>query len=212
MFPPLFPIYIPALAPLHEWASLIWLGGVVCLWVTRYTHQLAARWGGAYYTFSMLTRPLGVALIALGWLALYAPEHPFYPFQLGWLPRGSWVDVLIWLAILAFFALGIWSVITLGVRRSFLFRHYDDPLITHGPYALVRHPQFLSALGITFFGIILFDPVSFSFVVYGRLGANWALFAVALWTLAILEDRELEAHFGDDYRQYVQRVPRLFPN
>jgi protein-S-isoprenylcysteine O-methyltransferase Ste14 len=58
----------------------------------------------------------------------------------------------------------------------------------------------------------LFNPADFFFFLYGNLGANWALFTLALWVLAILEDRELLAHFGDEYRTYAQRVPRLFPN
>ena len=45
MFPPLFPIYIPALVPLHDYGTLIWLAGLVCLWLTRYTHQLGQRLG-----------------------------------------------------------------------------------------------------------------------------------------------------------------------
>ena len=44
------------------------------------------------------------------------------------------------------------------------------------------------------------------------LDANWALLTVALWVLAILEDRELHAHFGEEYEEYAQRVSRVFPD
>jgi protein-S-isoprenylcysteine O-methyltransferase Ste14 len=213
MFPPLFPIYVPALIPLHPFATLVWLAGVICLWLTRYTHQLGRRLGVSYYLFSAVVRPLGILLIALGWLALYAPQAPpFLAQQLGWLPRGDWMDILLWLGILAFFGLGVWSVAGLGIRRSFFFRRLDDSLVTHGPYGLVRHPQFLSAIGITFFGIQLFNPAEFFYTGYGSLGTNWILFTCALWTLSILEDRELAAHFGSQYEEYAGRVPRLFPN
>ncbi len=219
MFPPIFPIYLRVLAPLHNSAPLVWLSGVGCLWVTRYTHQLAKRWGLAFYILSAVVRPLGVLLIGIGWLALYAP-HPGYAVPgvrpVGWLAMGDWTDVLCWLAIGAFFALGVWAVATLGLRRSFLFRHADDRLITHGPYDIVRHPQFLSAIGITFFGIRLFDPAAFPTLASGAyfhsLDANWALLTVALWLLSILEDRELAAHFGEEYKGYARRVPRLVPN
>jgi protein-S-isoprenylcysteine O-methyltransferase Ste14 len=30
--------------------------------------------------------------------------------------------------------------------------------------------------------------------------------------LSILEDRELAAHFGEEYEEYARGVPRLFPN
>jgi protein-S-isoprenylcysteine O-methyltransferase Ste14 len=212
MLPPIFPIYIPALAVLAPYATLIWFFGVVGLWLTRYTHQLGAKWGRGYYLLSMLVRPLGILLILLGWLALYVPEYPFGSMRLGLLSRRNWVDVLCWLAIGLFFALGVWSVATLGLRRSFLFRRTDDPLIIRGPYRIVRHPQFLSAIGITFFTIQLFNPAGFSFSIYGNLGANWSLFTLSLWVLTLLEERELLAHFGEAYREYSQRVPRLIPN
>jgi protein-S-isoprenylcysteine O-methyltransferase Ste14 len=219
MFPPIFPIYISALGPLYRYAPLIWMGGVSCLWLTRYTHQLGKRWGSAYYVLSALVRPIGILLIVVGWLALYAPGPdymlPSRPTE-GWLPSANWTDVLCWLAIGLFFALGLWAVATLGLRRSFLFRRLDDGLITHGPYALVRHPQFLSAIGITFFGTRLFNPAAFPSLAFGvyyySLDANWALFALSLWVVSILEDRELRVHFGAEYEGYARRVPRLFPN
>ena len=217
MLPPIFPIYIPWLAQFHPYATLMWFGGVVCLWLTRYTHQLGKRLGGwGYYAFSILIRPAGVLLIAFGWMALYAPRNavdvPGYRY--GWLPRGEWVEVLGLIAILLFFALGIWSVIVLGTRKSFLFRHYEDRLVTHGPYNLVRHPQFLSAIGISLFSITLYDPYQFfgGAVNYESLGLNCLLFVCSLWVLAIIEEKELRQHFGDEYVEYAKRVPRLFPN
>ncbi len=220
MFPPVFPIYIPALVPLYPYATPIWLGGVVCLWLTRYTHQLGKRWGRGYYALSALIRPLGVLLIALGWLALYAPGRPGAPEPsgptIGWLPSRSPVEALSWVAVLGFFALGVWALLTLGLRRSFLYRSVEDRLIVHGPYALVRHPQFLASIGMTFFATRVFNPEPFRFVIsgvpYQSMDFNWVLFTLALWVLAVLEDRELAAHFGAEYEAYARRVPRLIPN
>jgi protein-S-isoprenylcysteine O-methyltransferase Ste14 len=219
MFPPVFPMYVGALAPLHPYAPLVWLSGVVCLWATRYTHQLAARWGAGFYALSAVIRPLGIVLIAAGWLALYSPV-PEYVMptvgMVGWLPFGSWTEALCWVAIVLFAAFGAWAVVVLGLRQSFLYRRLDDGLTTRGPYALVRHPQFLAVIGMTFFGVLLFNPTEYPTfalsVYYHSLEANWALFTVALWVLSILEDRELTAHFGEEYGEYARRVPRLFPN
>ncbi len=217
MFPPVFPLFVPELAPYSAYAPLIWLGGMVCLWLTRYTHQLGKRWGPAYYAFSALIRPLGILLIAVGWLAVYSPNTGFTTgWRMGWLPRGDALDVLCWVAIGLFFALGIWAVVTLGLRRSFLFRRVGEGLVTRGPYALVRHPQFLSAIGMTLFSTVLFRPLPSP--IYGPLDfspiltANWLLFTLAFWVLAVLEDRELAAHFGPKYEEYARRVPRLLPN
>ncbi len=40
---------------------------------------------------------------------------------------------------------------------------------------------------------------------------NWALFTIALLVLSILEDRELGSHFGEEFKEYKDKVPRLFP-
>ncbi len=219
MLPPIFPITVPALAPLHPYAPLVWLLGLVCLWLTRYTHQLGKRWGGAYYRLSALLRPAGVLLIAMGWLAVFTPRYNAdIPRQALWLPRHSPVDLLLWVAIAGSFAFGVWSVAALGLRRSFLFRRVEDRLLTTGPYALVRHPQFLASIGIALFSALLFDPfaVSSPFLdphYYTQPPmVNWVLFALATWGLSLLEDRELAAHFGAEYEAYARRVPRLFPN
>jgi protein-S-isoprenylcysteine O-methyltransferase Ste14 len=218
VFPPIFPLYVGALAPLHEWAPLVWLSGVVCLWATRYTHQLATRWGSRFYVLSAVVRPLGILLIGAGWLALYSPGDEYYYLsvgRVGWLPLGNWTEVLCWVAIALFLAFGAWSVAVLGLRQSFLYRRLDDRLVTKGPYALVRHPQFLAAIGLTFFGILLYDPSEpppYAIgIYYHSVAANWALFTLALWVLSVLEDRELAAHFGGEYEAYAKKVPRLFP-
>jgi len=219
MFLPVFPIYIRALVPLYNYATLIWFVGVCLLWFTRYTHQLGKRWGKTFYIVSSIVRPIGVMLIGFGWLALYAPNQSYPSARKSLLPRGNFVDILCWLAIIIFFAIGVWAVKTLGLRKSFLFRHEDDYLITSGPYALVRHPQFLSAIGVTFFITRLFNPAAFTMFLdlpnvahYYLLDLNWALFTLSFWVLSILEDRELAAHFGKEYEEYAQKVPRIIPN
>jgi protein-S-isoprenylcysteine O-methyltransferase Ste14 len=73
-------------------------------------------------------------------------------------------------------------------------------------------------IGITFFGVKLFNLNALSLRVFDgfyyaiTLEANWILFTLAGWLLAILEDRELATHFGEVYEEYAQRVPRLLPN
>jgi len=201
------------------------------LGLTRFTHQLAGRGKIWYYLFSSAVRPLGVLLIFFGWLAVDAVEPAFglpdlnaqtLLFYFGWDARSGpqimfWINLLTLLGILASFAFGVWAVKALGVRRSFLFRRADDGLFTRGPYAIVRHPQFLSAVGITFFSAVLFPAGQWGTGagqtwIITETFANWAMFTVSLWVLSIIEDRELARHFGDGYRVYAGRVPRIFPN
>jgi protein-S-isoprenylcysteine O-methyltransferase Ste14 len=217
---PIYPFPIPWLWPYHEYAPLIWGSGLVCLWLTRYTHQLAQRWGERYYWASAFVRPLGVLLIIVGWLAVCAEPFGMSPRTLqdwlsflGWQGGPNmwfWINALRCLGALLSLGFGLWAIAVLGLRRSFLYRRLDDPLITRGPYSIVRHPQFLSAIGVTFFTAQLFPGESY----FGSnlIMLNWAPFAAALWLLAVLEDRELATHFGAEYEEYAQRVPRLFPN
>ncbi len=217
---PIYPLPVPWLWPYHEYAPLIWFSGIICLWLTRYTHQLAQRWGKRYYLLSALVRPLGVLLIVVGWLAVSADPMGRIPNSLqgwlnflGWHGRPSallWISVLHYLGAVLSLGFGLWAIAVLGLRRSFLYRRLDDTLITRGPYSMVRHPQFLSAIGVTFFAAQVF-PGEFYFGPNAMM-ANWVLFTAALWLLAVLEDRELAAHFGAEYEEYARRVSRLFPN
>jgi protein-S-isoprenylcysteine O-methyltransferase Ste14 len=208
MFPiwpiPFVDALAPRLTPLWSISPLIWLGGLVCLWATRYTHQLAPRLGSIFYVGAAIIRLVGVGLVTIGWLAVFSP-----PID------GSWPQVALYeptpairavgyVGALLGSGLGVWSIARLGVRQSLLYRHLSDVLITDGPYALVRHPQFLSAIVVCFFGCVVYP--------YGFALVNLGIFSLALWTLSILEERELVAHFGQAYRDYAARVPRLFPN
>lgn len=211
---PVFPLYIPGMEILFPYGTLIWLGGVILLWLTRYTHQLGTRWGKLYYAISVVIRPLGVLAITVGWLALVTPYRAGDSAYVDPWATGTWVEIVNWLALLLFFGFGLWSVFVLGIRRSFLFRRVDDGLITRGPYRLVRHPQFLSAIGLTLFSCLVHAeiPMSYFSPRYANLGLNWGLFTLALWVLSILEERELVSHFGEEYRDYARKVPRIIPN
>lgn len=220
MFPlPLLPYPVEMLSPLWRFSPLIYLSGLLCLWLTRYTHQMASKFGRGYYLISAMVRPLGILLIILGWGAVFAapnlprfeesywPGGPMWTYFYTELPlfaENIGLKILGWLGALASFAFFLWSVAHLGVRRSFLYRSLEDELITEGPYGVVRHPQFLAAILTCFFGSLIYSSY-FAFV-------NVIVFAMALWVLSILEERELVAHFGDLYREYMRRVPRMVPN
>ena len=157
--PPVLPPGSGAYQFLYQYAPLLWVAGVLLLLSTRYTHNLANRAENGYYILSSVLRPLGILLIAFGWMVLLRPD-----LALGtdlhatgtwvWMPGGfSWTNVLCWLAIAGFTAFGIWSIVVLGFRRSLLYRKLDDGLVTGGPYAIVRHPQFLAAIAGCAFGM-----------------------------------------------------------
>jgi methanethiol S-methyltransferase len=76
-------------------------------------------------------------------------------------------------------------------------------LATTGPYAYVRHPQYV--------GFIL---VMFGFLLQWPTLLTLAMFPVLVWMyirLARSEERDAIAAFGDAYRQYTRSVPPFFP-
>ena len=108
--------------------------------------------------------------------------------------------LLAWIA--AVFA--VWAKLTLGrwFTASFAVRP-DHELVTRGPYAIVRHPLctafVLLALGLA----IAWDSwVSVGFAL---------LYTVPFWMHTVIEEQMLEAQFGDAWRAYRARVPRLLP-
>ena len=116
-------------------------------------------------------------------------------------------------------ALGLLFLILAGSLRFAIQRHlgiktllgfpeiaperFSRKLITEGIYARMRHPRYVQLL-IALIGYALI--------------ANYlaAYLAVALWVpgiyiIALLEEKELRAHFGDIYDKYCRRVPRFLP-
>ena len=78
----------------------------------------------------------------------------------------------------------------------------DQELVTSGPFALVRHPMYLSAL-IAGIGAVL-------------LYRTWAAVLVlahetVFWVRAGREDQALAAEFGERWLAYARRVPAGIP-
>lgn len=76
-------------------------------------------------------------------------------------------------------------------------------LAVTGPYAYVRHPQYVGFV-LVMFGFLLQWPTLLTF----------AMFPALVWMyvrLARQEEREVLAEFGETYREYMQRVPAFWP-
>lgn len=79
----------------------------------------------------------------------------------------------------------------------------NKTLATTGPYARVRHPQYVGFI-LVMFGFLLQWPTILTLV----------MFPVLVWMyvhLAREEERAAIAEFGDTYRQYAARVPGFIP-
>jgi protein-S-isoprenylcysteine O-methyltransferase Ste14 len=76
-------------------------------------------------------------------------------------------------------------------------------LVRDGLYGFVRHPIYSAAIvgGVAY--ALIVDYLG-TFILFGAA-------VPVLYAITILEERELLARFGEEYRRYQQRVPRLFP-
>jgi protein-S-isoprenylcysteine O-methyltransferase Ste14 len=75
-------------------------------------------------------------------------------------------------------------------------------LVTWGPYRFVRHPSYL-AYFLLFTGLLVMWPNLLTFV---------PLVAIPGYIRATdKEERLLEAHFGNEYKEYQRRTGRFFP-
>lgn len=101
-------------------------------------------------------------------------------------------------------ALRIWPMLALGDRfASVVAIQEGHRLRTDGIYALARHPSYL--------GIILLD---LGFAGVFRSALALLLMPVVFWMFKRRMDVEeslLVEGFGDEYRAYMKRTPRLLP-
>jgi len=76
-------------------------------------------------------------------------------------------------------------------------------LATSGPYAHVRHPQYVGFVSIMF-GFLLQWPTLVTLAMFPILVYMYA-------RLARREEQEVLAEFGDEYRRYMARTPAFLP-
>jgi len=126
-----------------------------------------------------------------------------------WAPALPWAIVAILLMIPGL-VFSIWSIVHMrkvGEGNPFdAYNHEVAPrtkhLMTDGPYRLSRNPMLLGVY-IYDIGVLLWLQSWWPLVVFAV--------EVVLLTLQVRsEEKRLEADFGEEYREYKQRVPRYF--
>lgn len=84
---------------------------------------------------------------------------------------------------------------------------WDPPkrLVVRGPYRYVRNPMISG---------VLFVLVAETLILRSIPHLVWVLtfLALNLTYIPLVEEPQLEHRFGDAYREYCRRVPRLFPS
>ena len=153
----------------------------------------------------------------IGWsrVASVALAVPYFIGAIVYVFLPSWTSALIplpdlfrWFMVLVS-TLGLvfmlWGLLVLGKNwaPSTTKVRGDTVLVTTGPYGIVRNPIYLGAL-------ILLPSIALE-------AASWLILLPGLALTIILylqvgkEEASLIAHFGNAYREYKRRTPRLVP-
>ena len=98
----------------------------------------------------------------------------------------------------------IWSTKTLGDNFFFFFAiKKEHHIVTNGPFKIIRHPQYLSQFLMDLGGA----AATLSFIL-----APLALIQIPfLFMRASMEDKLLEKHFGESFREYKKKSGMFFP-
>lgn len=193
--------------------SISWLGVVVGL-VTL----AIALWQGVWQG---LQRPLGRTTGAAAKMLRVPLQLLFGAFWIGlcvilWQPVPVTLTISARVAALSLgallyflgLALYLWGARTLGemYKASSGFGvqlNAEHRLVTHGPFALVRHPLYLGLQVAALGGLLLYRTWTFVFVTVNFL---------ALVIRAKREEEALAMEFGEEWGAYVRRVPAWIPH
>jgi len=104
-------------------------------------------------------------------------------------------------------ALYLWARLTLGemynVSSSMGAQLYaDHRLVTHGPFAFVRHPMYVGIILASVGGLLIYRTWTVVFTTVTFLG---------LVLRARREEQALAAEFSEQWKEYCRRVPGWIP-
>ena len=106
--------------------------------------------------------------------------------------------------LLSYALLGAGFVLLSAAWKVLYHAQRMQRLATDGPYARIRHPQYVA-----------FVLIMLGFLVQWPTLLTLLMFPVLLWMylrLARREEREMENAFGDTYRRYAAATPAFFPH
>ncbi len=178
--------------------------GTVVIWVALELRQSvnrrpegvqAARGSRGSEVVFRLTVPVGALVAAV--LVRVAPAAAIQPVAVA-----AWGGLgLLWCGI----ALRVWSFRTLGRYFTFTVQTSgDQPVITAGPYRVIRHPSYAGIL-LAVLGLSLFIGNWWSLLALTSAVACGLVFRIRV------EERALLQTLGDAYRTYAAAHKRLVP-
>jgi len=91
----------------------------------------------------------------------------------------------------------LWATLFIGGRK-------DRALQTDGPYSVCRNPLYFGSFCYSISLACFLKSVTFG-------AAVLVVFAIYCFLVIRAEEHSLEVRFGEDFRNYCRRTPRLWP-
>lgn len=197
------------------WTLVVINSAVVIIFAFSFTHPRSARdWRsfGAFSAFlvalftEMYGFPLTIYLLS-GWLQSRYPGVDLLSHDNGHL----WETLFGWKGdahlapphLLSYILIGAGFVLLANAWRVLYAAQRTHQLATTGPYAHVRHPQYVGFVLIVV-GFFVQWPTLLTLLMLPVLVGMYI-------RLARREEREAAATFSDDYRRYMAATPAFFP-
>jgi protein-S-isoprenylcysteine O-methyltransferase Ste14 len=188
--------------------TLMAFGVIHTMLASHEAKQIAQRLLGrnvATATYRLVYNVLAlITILPAVFMVFQLPDQELYRFPAPWDSIALGLQVLAALGLVySVYQMDAWFF--LGVRQlgepSSIDATSTSHLVTDGLHHFVRHPLYTTSLIVLY----LASPMSL----------NWLSFAISCHVYffigSIFEERKLVREFGDAYRQYQQRVPRLVP-
>ncbi len=197
------------------WPLVIINALVFIIFAFSFTHPRTARdWRsfGAFSAFivalftEMYGFPLTIYLLS-GWLSSVFPGISLLSHNTGHL----WETLMGWkgdphlnpLHLLSYVVLFGEFVLLAGAWDKLYKAQRTHTLATTGPYAYIRHPQYVGFI-LIMGGFLLQWPTLLTLIMFPILVTMYV-------RLARREEREVQAEFGEAYARYAARTPAFFP-
>jgi protein-S-isoprenylcysteine O-methyltransferase Ste14 len=111
-----------------------------------------------------------------------------------------WVFILGLVIVSAGLGIRYWAVSYIGTISRTRAERYG-PLMSDGPFALVRNPLYVG-------NFLIWIGFAISSGLMWMLPIAWALFALQYSAIVRFEEAALTRHFGESYETYLREVPR----
>jgi protein-S-isoprenylcysteine O-methyltransferase Ste14 len=150
----------------------------------------------------LVVLPVTIVVLVPIWLAQRYGVRLLPPAGAG----DSVIQALGWLLLAAGLLLCGASLYQIAARGLERWAPWDPArqLVLRGPYRFVRNPMISGAIFVLFGEALVLQSLPH---------ALWAVafLLLSLFYVPVLEEPQLEARYGDEYRRYLRHVPRFLP-